>query len=241
VVLVRTRCLRPPRRATGWRCWTASWVETPYDPGQDEVSASRSQRCDVGDVGAVAPPLHADGLPSLLSLRLRRHIDNLLSIRAPQAPSKGSSASARVVVEPAEPMSQTWRPPGMRVPGWKVNARAPSVAPPQSRPPAGRSPRPRGGAGGAVPGWAGGRVRSPRAQPGRSRPRRPPPAAPRCRYPNTTHRRSPPSTAPCQRRWSMTPRPRPHCSASTPDGRPSASQTGVAPSSRWTWESEKPR
>ena len=51
-----------PLRATGRRCWNASWVGTPYGPGRDEVSASPSQRCAVEDVGAAAPPLHADVL-----------------------------------------------------------------------------------------------------------------------------------------------------------------------------------
>jgi hypothetical protein len=51
-----------PLRATGRRCWNASWVGTPYGPSRDEVSASPSQRCAVEDVGAAAPPLHADVL-----------------------------------------------------------------------------------------------------------------------------------------------------------------------------------
>jgi hypothetical protein len=60
MVLVGTRCLRPPLRATGWRCWNASWVGTPYDPGRDEVSASSTQRCDVG-MSVRQPSLDAEG------------------------------------------------------------------------------------------------------------------------------------------------------------------------------------
>ena len=61
MVLVRDEVSAPSAAGGGLAMLERQLVGTPYDPGRDEVSASPSQRCDIGGVGAVAPPLHADG------------------------------------------------------------------------------------------------------------------------------------------------------------------------------------